>query len=117
MADGRQSCILKGYPTVDTKKRQNRELKRDVQAPKPPIHSQLSIIYVRYVDHVVFHRADPESLTPQVRECVGWLLNQSEDFVTISWDRYGGTSTLEGGSRASGVVIMRNSILEMRTLV
>lgn len=116
MADGRQSCHLKGCPTVDTKRRQKRELRRDAQAPKLPIHSQLRTVYVRYVDHVVFHRADPESLAPQVRECVGWLLHQSEDFVTISWDRYGGASTLDGDSRASGVVIMRNSILEMRTL-
>jgi hypothetical protein len=56
MADGRQSCTLKGCLTVDTKRRQNRELRRDVQAPKPPIHSQLRIVYVRYVDHVVFQR-------------------------------------------------------------
>ncbi len=76
-----------------------------------------TLAYVKYEDHVVFHRADTESLTPEVRECVGWLTYQSENFITISWDRCGDPSTLNGGSHTSGIVIMRNCIKEMRTLV
>lgn len=76
-----------------------------------------SIIYVRYKDHVIYHRSSPEAMVPQVRECIGWLIYESPDYVVISWDRDAGPPTLKGGDpKASGLVLLRGGILELRRL-
>jgi len=74
-----------------------------------------SLVYVRYQDHVLYHRGDPLALKPQVREAVGWLVYEAEDYVIISWDRDAGPPTLKGGDpKASGLVLLRGDILELR---
>jgi hypothetical protein len=50
---------------------------------------------------------------PQVREAVGWLVYECGDYVTIAWDRDADPPTLKGSdSKASGLVLLRNDILE-----
>jgi len=44
-----------------------------------------SVIYIRYRDHVLFHMAEPITMSPQTRECLGWLVDQRPDYVIISW--------------------------------
>jgi len=78
---------------------------------------ELKRVYVRYVDHVLYHRATaPEALRPEIRETVGWLVSDSADFVIVSWDRSIEQPTLKGNGdpKASGLVIMKNAILEMK---
>jgi hypothetical protein len=75
------------------------------------------LVYVRYCDHVLFHRSDPLTMAPQVRETIGWLVHEAGDYVIISWDRDAGPPTLRGGDpKASGLVILRSDILELRRL-
>ena len=74
-----------------------------------------SVIYIRYRDHVLFHMAEPITMSPQTRECLGWLVDQRPDYVIISWDRNCEPPTLKGGdSKAGGLVILSSDILEMR---
>jgi hypothetical protein len=76
-----------------------------------------SLIYVRYRDHVLYHRSDPVSLRPQVRECVGWLVYNCAEYIIMSWDRDAEPPTLKGGDpKASGLVVLRSDILELRRL-
>jgi len=56
-----------------------------------------SLVYVRYQDHVLYHRGDPITMKPQTRECVGWLVYEGHDYVIICWDRDAGALTLKGG--------------------
>lgn len=76
-----------------------------------------SLVYVRYRDHVLYHRGDPELMKPQVREAVGWLVYEGEDYITVVWDRDAEPPTLKGGDpKASGLVLLRSDILELKRL-
>lgn len=75
------------------------------------------LVYVRYRDHVLYHRGSPLSLKPQTRECIGWLVYENFDYIIISWDRDAEPPTLKGGDpKASGLVILRSEILEMKQI-
>ncbi|MCJ7424597.1 hypothetical protein MUP01_10075 [Candidatus Bathyarchaeota archaeon] len=77
-----------------------------------------ALTYVRYRDHVLYHRSNPESQSPQIRETVGWLVYEGEEYITICWDRDADPPTLKGGDpKASGLVLLRGDILEMKRLV
>jgi hypothetical protein len=73
------------------------------------------LVYVRYRDHILYYRGDPLAMAPQTRETIGWLVHEAGDYVIISWDRDAWSPTLKGGDpKASGLVILRSDILEMR---
>jgi len=77
----------------------------------------LPVVYACYRDHVFFSRCDPMFMKPQVREAIGWLVYECEDYVIVSWDREADRPTLKGGDpKASGLVLLRSDILELRTL-
>jgi hypothetical protein len=74
-------------------------------------------VVVRYRDHVLYHRGEPAVVKPQIRECIGWLVYSNEDYVTICWDRDAEPPTLKGGDpKASGLVLLRSDILELKTV-
>jgi hypothetical protein len=76
-----------------------------------------NFVYVRYRDHVIYHRGSPEAMMPQIREAVGWLVQECADYIIICWDRDAGPPTLKGGDpKASGLVILRSDILEMKKI-
>ena len=76
-----------------------------------------SLVYVLYQDHVLYHRGDPTVMKPQTRECVGWLVYEEPGYVIICWDRDAGAPTLKGGDpKASGLLILRSDIVELRRL-
>jgi len=73
------------------------------------------IVYVRYQDHVLYNRGDPALMKPQVREAVGWLVYECADYIIMAWDRDAGPPTLRGGDhKASGLVVLRTDILELK---
>ena len=75
------------------------------------------LIFVRYVDHVIFNRTSAVTMKPQIREAVGWLVYECSDYLTLSWDRDAEPPTLVGGdSKASGLVLLRADILEFKKL-
>ena len=78
---------------------------------------ETTLVYIKYRDHVLYHRAQPESLKPQVRECVGWLVYDCAEYIILAWDRDAGPPTLRGGDpKASGLVVLRSDILEMKRI-
>ena len=75
------------------------------------------LVSIRYRDHVLYHRASALSMKPQVRETVGWLVYECDQYVTLSWDYDAEPPTLHGGdSKASGLVLLKTDILEMKKL-
>ncbi len=72
------------------------------------------LIFVRYVDHVVYSRNSAMAMKPQVREAVGWLIYECEDYLTLTWDRDADPPTLRGGDpKASGLVLLKSDILKV----
>ena len=75
------------------------------------------LVSVRYVDHVLYHRASALAMKPQIREAVGWLLYACDEYVTLIWDRDAEPPTVRGGDpKASGLVLITTDILELNRL-
>lgn len=75
------------------------------------------LIFVRYFDHVLFNRTSALFMKPQIREAVGWLVYECEQYVTLTWDRDAEPPTLKGGDpKASGLVILKSDIMEMKKI-
>ena len=76
-----------------------------------------SLVYVRYLDHVLFNRCPTSVVKPQIREAVGWLNYECENYIILSWDRDAEPPTLKGGdAKASGLVLLKTGILEFKKL-
>ncbi len=75
------------------------------------------VVFVRYIDHVMYNRTSALTMQPQVREAVGWLVYEAENYIIISYDRDAGPPTLHGGDpKASGLVLLKSDILRMAEL-
>ena len=74
-------------------------------------------VIVRYKDHLRFNHPHPEVLTPIVREALGWLVHNGDEYVIVSLDRNASPPTLKGGDpNVLGHVLLRTDILELRKL-
>jgi hypothetical protein len=75
------------------------------------------LIFVRYIDHVLYSRSPALAMKPQIRECIGWLVFECEQYITLAWDRDAEPPTLKGGDpKASGLVLLKLDILELKKL-
>jgi hypothetical protein len=75
------------------------------------------LIFIKYLDHVIFNRASALVMKPQVREAVGWLVYECDYYVTLTWDRDAEPPTLKGGDpKASGLVLLKTDIKELKRL-
>jgi hypothetical protein len=84
---------------------------------RQPCFQVQTLIYVQYVDHVTYNRSSALAMKPQIREAVGWLIYECEDYVTLAWDRDAEPPTLRGGDpKASGLVLLKSGILEMKKI-
>ncbi|MCW4005311.1 MAG: hypothetical protein NWF04_01735 [Candidatus Bathyarchaeota archaeon] len=81
--------------------------------PNPP----QQLIFVRYLDHVLYNRNFAVVMKPQKREAVGWLVYDCELYLILSWDRDAEPPTLHGGDpKASGLVLLKSDILDLQRL-
>ncbi len=72
------------------------------------------LVFVRYVDHVLYNRASASVMKPQVRKAVGWLVYECAQYITIVWDSDDEAPTLRGGDpKASGLVLLKSDILKL----
>jgi hypothetical protein len=79
--------------------------------------SSAELIFVRYLDHVLYNRTSALTVKPQAREAVGWLVYQCEQYIILSWDRDAEPPTLKGGDpKASGLVLLRSDISELKKI-
>jgi hypothetical protein len=75
------------------------------------------VVLVRYLDHVLYNRASAFAMKPQVRKAVGWLIYESDKYIIIAWDSDDEPPTLHGGDpKASGLVLLKSDILELKKL-
>ncbi len=75
------------------------------------------LVLVRYLDHVLYHRSSALAMKPQVREAVGWLMYECDQYITLSWDYDAQPPSLHGGDvKASGLVLLKTDILMLKKL-
>ena len=74
-----------------------------------------SLVYVRYRDHVLFRDMDPSKASASSRECIGWLDYEDQEHIRIVWERFAMPDPPNGSRpRATGLVILKKAIVEMR---
>lgn len=78
------------------------------------VFPQGSVVYVRYKDHVLFRNTEAPNDAAE-RETVGWLTQETGDLLCIQHDRTVEQPHYSSGT-ATGLVLMKNCILEIRTL-
>jgi hypothetical protein len=93
-------------------------LKRNAgTSPLNPPQLFKQLIFVRYLDHVLYNRSAAQAMKPQTREAVGWLIYDCDLYLTLTWDRDAEPPTLHGGDpKASGLVLLKSDILELQPL-
>ncbi len=74
-------------------------------------------VYLRYLDHAIFRNAEPSSVKLIEQEAWGILDYEDNDQVRLIVARYGQPSANGGEEvRATGLVIVKKAILEMKRL-
>jgi hypothetical protein len=74
-----------------------------------------SPVYVRYKDHVLFKNVVEPIEKAVERETIGWLTKQTDEIMLIEHDRTISCFQLSMG-QGSGLLILKNCIIEMREL-
>ena len=72
-----------------------------------------SVVYVRYLDHVLFQNVPNRIEEPAERETVGWLTKDEKGVVCIENDRTLHKLPYSSGS-GSGLVLLKSCIIEIR---
>jgi hypothetical protein len=74
-------------------------------------------ILVRYQDHTLFHDMTPEAAKIFTRETIGWVDYEDEESIRIIWERFAMPDPPnESKTRATGLVILKKTILEIRKI-
>ena len=76
---------------------------------------KLRLVRIRYLDHVEFRNMSFSKIKPIIRETVGWLVYEDENYVIVVWDR----PALKGFAakpRESGLLILKSDIIEVETI-
>jgi hypothetical protein len=75
------------------------------------------LVFIKYLDHVLYNRACAQLVQPQVRQAVGWLVSENNLCITIAWDSDAEPPTLRGGdAKASGLVLLKSTVLSLQKL-
>ena len=74
-----------------------------------------SVVYIRYLDHVLYRNIVEPVMEAAERETVGWLTHQNEELVHLELDRNFDELQCSSG-HGSGLVILRKCIIEIRVL-
>ena len=74
------------------------------------------LIRIKYRDHVLFRNSNPHNFKPSVREAIGWVVKETEEAIWICFDRPWKSQPFEKLDPASGLIILRSDILEIKKI-
>jgi len=76
-----------------------------------------ALVYVRYQDHVLFRNVDPETAKPIIQEAWGRLEYEDQEYIRLIVAHYQEPNN-DGKQavKATGLVILKKTILEMRRI-
>ena len=86
-------------------KNQSKELK---------FREKLSLVCVKYQDHVLFKNCNPTNLNPSVREIAGWLTFEGSDAICVCYDKP--VVSLPNEKQQSGFLILKSDIIEIHKI-
>jgi len=73
------------------------------------------LVKVKYKDHVLFQNSDPKLyFDVDIREAVGWVILESDEFLCISNDR--SVNPLPNEARESGFSIIKSDVIERKEI-
>jgi hypothetical protein len=72
------------------------------------------LVYIRYLDHVLFKNTPKPIENAAERETVGWLAHENDELICIENDRTRDELPYSSVS-GSGLVLLKKCILEIRT--
>jgi len=72
-----------------------------------------SVVYIRYLDHVLFKNTPETVKAAAERETIGWLTHENSKLLCIENDRTLDKLPYSSGS-GSGLVLLRSCIIEIR---
>jgi hypothetical protein len=75
-----------------------------------------TVVYIRYLDHLLFKNSNHSLLSPVLRETVGFLARQTNEAVYVLWDRNVDSSPNEKSCPESGLIILRADIREIKKI-
>jgi hypothetical protein len=75
----------------------------------------LTLLYVKYSDHVLFRNCDSSEMKPSIREVVGWLAFENTDIICICYDKP--IEPIPNEKLESGFVILKSNVLEVCKLL
>lgn len=76
-----------------------------------------ALVYVRYLDHVLFRNSDASMFMPALRETVGWLHCETADAVWLLWERSVEPLPHERcPAEESGLVLLKSDIVQIQRL-
>ena len=73
-----------------------------------------SVVYVRYLDHVLYRNTPKPVEEPAERETIGWLAHENDELICIENDRTIDELPYSNGS-GSGLVLLKSCIIEIRS--
>jgi len=73
-----------------------------------------SVVYVRYLDHVLYRNTPKPVKEPVEREALGWLIDKSDEVFNIVNDRTIDKVPYSSGT-GSGFVLIKSCIIEARS--
>ena len=76
--------------------------------------SSSKLVYVRFKDHVIFKdHSNAIRVKPIVRETIGWLVSNNDNWITLLWLREPSSSSRQL-RRESGICILKSDIIELK---
>ena len=71
-------------------------------------------VLIRYLDHVEFRNYNYKSLSPILRELVGWIVTEDEDHIVVLSERAASKDLEEIAKlKPSGFVILKSTVKEV----
>jgi len=77
------------------------------------------VVVLRYYDSVLFKDVTADSnIMPIVRETIGWVDYQDDDYMRIIWERYSEAEIKEESKlRITGLAILKKNIISIRKAI
>lgn len=73
-----------------------------------------SVVYIRYLDHVLYKNTPKPIEEPAERETIGWLIGEKDDVLSIGNDRTLDKLPYSSGT-GSGFALIKSCIIEARS--
>jgi hypothetical protein len=109
-----QLSIHQDYPRA-FENRHSEDKKSANALPFKRQEHHMPLIYVRYYDHVYYRNCVLDSVSPVMREVVGWLTQETPAAIYLSHDRRVDSLSDQPGCE-TGFIILKSDIIEQKTI-